>query len=751
MRWLGYIFILFSVINLNAQINQDSLLAIWNNKSVQDTSRLIALEKISKDIFMFTDPDSSYYYSQIQLNFAKQKGLKKHISTALYTIGVSKYFVSEYDSALFYFNQSLIIDQKTNSKQGVANNLNNIALVYKEKGDFTLAIKYNLQSLAIKREIGDLKGEASSFNNIGQIYQDKGDMALAIKNYTRSLQLKEELKDKPGMAKTLNNIGSLYYLQKEAKKALEYYSKSILIYEEVNEQYGVAGVLQNIGNLYDDNLDFDKALEYHFKSLKIKVNIGDKNGIANSYNNIGFVFKNKKDYNKALEYFNKSVELKKEMGDKQGLSSTYNNIGDVYRELTHYKKSLEFSSLALNLAKEIEGVGEILDASNVLYLSYKSLGMNSQALEMYELYVGMKDSLEREENQKELIRQEYKYSYEKKAAADSVSYAKEKQIKTAEIEKQKAQLKAKRNQQYGLYGGLLLVLVFAVFMYNRFKVTQKQKSLIEEQKELVEKAHKETQKQKEAVEEVHQEIKDSINYAKRIQSAILPSLKLVKNYLPHSFVLYKPKDVVSGDFYWLEHKDNYILFAAADCTGHGVPGAMVSVVCNNALNRSVREYGLTNPAEILNKTREIVVQEFEKSDDDVKDGMDISLCSLDFNNQSLKWCGANNPLWVVRNQELMEFKPNKQPIGKADNLQPFTTHTIELQKGDAIYVFTDGFADQFGGPKGKKFMYKPFKELLLSIQDKTMDEQKIMLEKHFEDWKGSLEQVDDVCVIGIRV
>ncbi|MCW8899039.1 MAG: serine/threonine-protein phosphatase, partial [Flavobacteriales bacterium] len=175
----------------------------------------------------------------------------------------------------------------------------------------------------------------------------------------------------------------------------------------------------------------------------------------------------------------------------------------------------------------------------------------------------------------------------------------------------------------------------------------------------------------------------------------------------------------------------------------------------NGLNRSVREHGLTEPGKILDKTREIVIQEFEKSEDDVKDGMDIALCSLKYkdgtDNAILQYAGANNPLWIIRNRELVEYKGNKQPIGKMDNPQPFTTHEIVLQKGDIIYIFTDGYADQFGGPKGKKLMYKPFKNLLLSVQEKTMDEQKRVLEQHFEDWKKSLEQVDDVCIIGVRI
>jgi ligand-binding sensor domain-containing protein/serine phosphatase RsbU (regulator of sigma subunit) len=297
------------------------------------------------------------------------------------------------------------------------------------------------------------------------------------------------------------------------------------------------------------------------------------------------------------------------------------------------------------------------------------------------------------------------------------------------------------------YSVLAVLLVFSFVRWRTAKLQQRQRELETE----VANATKHIIEQKEAVEEAHKEIKDSINYAKRIQSAILPAQKLVKQYLPQSFVLYKPKDVVAGDFYWMEHKDGKVLFAAADCTGHGVPGAMVSVVCNNGLNRSVHEHGLTDPAQILNKTREIVIKEFEKSEEDVKDGMDIALCLLQ--GSSLSYAGANNPLWIIRKdaEEIEVIKADKQPIGRYREAKPFTSHQVELNSGDTIYIFSDGFPDQFGGEKGKKFKASNFKRLLLSIKDESIDKQQELIGEAFEEWKGSLEQVDDVCVIGVKI
>jgi serine phosphatase RsbU (regulator of sigma subunit) len=259
----------------------------------------------------------------------------------------------------------------------------------------------------------------------------------------------------------------------------------------------------------------------------------------------------------------------------------------------------------------------------------------------------------------------------------------------------------------------------------------------------------------EIVSEKNKEITDSINYAKHIQNAILPSQQFFKSHFKGAFILYKPKAIVAGDFYWMHASGDHLYFAAADCTGHGVPGAMVSVICANALNRTVKEFGIRETGKILDKVRELVIDTFFYEENNntspVKDGMDISLCCLNIKTNELSWSGANNPLWIIREGSLIEYKPDKQPIGRTDHLRPFSTTNIQMKTNDGLYIFTDGYADQFGGEKGKKFKYSQFKKLLLGIKDKSGEEQHTVISKELDHWKRDLEQVDDILLIGIKI
>jgi serine phosphatase RsbU (regulator of sigma subunit) len=619
---------------------------------------------------------------------------------------------------------------------------NNLGMIHNVKGDISKTLSYFKSSLEIRKQIGDKKGIASSLNNIGFIHNDNGNVSMALSYYHKSLKIREEIGDKKGQSTCFNNIGTVYDNQGELEQGLQYYRKCLELSEEIGDNKGKAESFNNIGFIYIKQGKKKEGLEYHFKSLKLKEEMGYQRGIAYSLNNIGGVYLEEGELNEAMTYFKKSLAIRESINDIEEIATVLINIGKIHLKKGDTKLAINYAKRSMELSNVIGFPKVIRSSAELMSDVYESQGNGLKALQMYKLHIQMKDSLNNEEIQKAAVKQQAKYEYEKQKTIDDTEHDKLLAIEKEAKEKQKILTIATA-------GGLGLVVVFLLFVFNRLRVTKKQKLVIEKQKQEVE-------KQKEVVDEAHyeleeknQEIMDSIVYAKRIQSAILPPAKLVKEYLKKSFILYKPKDVVAGDFYWMEHKDNKVLFAAADCTGHGVPGAMVSVVCNNALNRSVREDGLTDPGKILNKTRDIVVQEFEKSEEEVKDGMDIALCSLEGN--KLHYAGAHNPLWIIRNGKIIETKANKQPIGKFENPEPYTTHSFYLEQGDSIYIFSDGYVDQFGGEKGKKFKAKAFRALLLSIQDKSMEEQKQIIDNSFETWKGALEQIDDVCVIGVGI
>ncbi|MGQ0829594.1 MAG: two-component regulator propeller domain-containing protein, partial [Bacteroidota bacterium] len=303
------------------------------------------------------------------------------------------------------------------------------------------------------------------------------------------------------------------------------------------------------------------------------------------------------------------------------------------------------------------------------------------------------------------------------------------------------------------YALAIILIVGIIFTYIKVR----ERKLITEKRVLEEKVEERTAEiaeQKKVIEEKNNDITASIRYAKRIQVAILPPDEFVKNYLPKTFVLFKPKDIVSGDFYWLSDKKDKVLFAAVDCTGHGVPGAFMSIVGHNLLDQIVAEQGLIKPSEILDALNKSVSDTLRQTHtDDVKDGMDIALCAFDRKTKQFEYAGAFNPLWLIRNGEIVETKADKFPIGnlKIGEQKKFTNHTIQLLEGDTLYIFSDGYADQFGGPHGKKLKYAVFKNMLLSIQHLSMEEQGEYLNKAIEEWRGDLEQVDDILVIGTRL
>lgn len=435
------------------------------------------------------------------------------------------------------------------------------------------------------------------------------------------------------------------------------------------------------------------------------------------------LFINQQKYDTAIYLIKKANTYFESINEKRIYSENLANLAYIYvskfknaSKLIYLDSAEIFADLSFKISSEIEYNRFILTNHNLRYVINKEKGDSKKAMDYLEKFVALNDSI-----------------YGQNARSKLVGIAIKQRDEIAE-----ANSKQQTFQRNAFIGGFVLMIILAGVSYRNGKRKQKDNITITKQKMLVETQNK--------------EIKDSIHYALRIQTAILPSHKIVKQYLENSFILYKPKDIVAGDFYWMETVNDLVLFAACDCTGHGVPGAMVSVVCHNALNRAVNEFGLTQPAAILDKAAEIVIENFSKSEDDIKDGMDISLCAYNTKTKTMQWAGANNPLWLLQNGELKETKADKQPIGMNENIKPFTNHTIALQTGETIYLFTDGFADQFGGETGqKKLTKKRFKDLILSVQNKTMQEQGIALDSFITEYKKDIEQIDDILVIGVKI
>ena len=736
---------------IQAQQNKIDSLQNLLKTSNDDTTKVNTLNDLCKQYINKGNYEAAMQYADQALFRAQKINFKKGIAYSFGNIGLIYKYQGNYGKALDSYFNSLTIREQIEDKRGLANTYNSIGLIYEYQGNYEKALDSHFKSLKIMEEIGNKKGVSFSYNNIGIVYEKQGNYEKALDNYFKSLTIKEEIGYKQGIASSYNNIGNIYYYLKNYDNALGNYEKSLKIEEEIGDKSGMADSYNNMGIIYLNQRNYQMALESHLKSLKIYEEIENQNGIASTYNNIGNIYEKQVNYEKALDNYLKGLKIYQEIGFKQGITASYINIGNIYLKQNKFGESYDYINRALIIYKEIGYKDGIKEAYFSLSELQNKKGDYKQAYKYHKLYSDIKDTLLNEQSAEQIAEMNTKYDSEKKD--------KELIKKDAEISKQQAETEKQNLQRNAFIIGFALVIVLAFFIFRGYRQKRNANKLLEEKNIFIENQKKLVENKNEIIEEKQREIIASITYAKRIQQAILPPDNLVREFLPDSFILYKPKDIVAGDFYWIETTlspvgrdgDGCILIAAADCTGHGVPGAMVSVVCNNALNRSLREFGLRDPGYLLDKTRELVIEQFEKSEEEVKDGMDISLCSLNYKTNQLLWAGANNPLWIIHNNQLVEIKSNKQPIGKYIETKPFTTHTIQLQKGDTIYLFSDGYADQFGGEHGKKFKGSKMKELLLSVQNKTMDEQKELLNQAFEFWKGNLEQVDDVLIIGIRI
>jgi len=692
----------------------DSLLQVLK-KSNDDKIKCNAFYLLG-DYFQTKNSDSSFTYFDQSIKLSKK--LKDEFMTAksLKGKGWTYYVLSEYDSAKIEYEKSLVIIEK----------------LLKNKTNSPDDIK-NLKTQ-----------KASCLRNIGVLYDAKSLYPEAIKLYFEALKVYQDIDDKIGISRVYGSLGISYKDQKLYDRALEYYNKSISINIENNNSKGNDANYVNLGNLYYSLENYDKALEYYLKVKSSYELANNQRGLGIIIGNIGGVYEQKNDYASALKNYKAALDINRKLGNKRIQTINLLDIGNINYLNKDYLQAEKFYTEALDLSLIIQANDITQDSYLNLSIIFEKTQRFKQGLEYYKKYIEFRDSTFSVDAKNKSIELEYAHEYEIKKVKDSLETSKQVAVYSLEIDKQNAELKVKRNQQMFLFGGLLMVFVFAIFMYNRFKVTSKQKNIIEQQKI-------QTEKQKELIEEHQKETIDSINYAKRIQYALLANDDLLKDNLQQHFVLFKPKDIVSGDFYWATKHQNKFYLAVCDSTGHGVPGAFMSLLNMGFLSEAIKEKNITKPNEILDYVRKRLIESI--GNDGQQDGMDSILICIETyeSDKIITYAAANNKPVVISDNLIIENTADKMPVGKGERTDPFTLFQLNAKTGDMLYLYTDGFADQFGGPKGKKFKYKQLNELLLNVSNNSTNEQNLELISVFEKWKGELEQVDDVLLVGIRI
>ncbi|MBM78151.1 MAG: hypothetical protein CL846_06685 [Crocinitomicaceae bacterium] len=604
---------------------------------------------------------------------------------------------------------------------------------------------YNLNNKNLaknKRKIFK-KALSQSYRDRAIYQEDHGQNDKAYENYDKGFKIDKEIDDSSSLAKSYLNLGRIFYYDGSKSKAIQFNNKSLELKKHLNDSSGMANVLNNLGSIYSAQKDYETAKDFFYKSLRIREAINDTNGLSSSYSNIADVFFQKKEFKKSLEYHTKSLLISKKSNDLVNIANSKIYIGEVYFKMGDIKKAISSSTYALKIAKEKSLLDLIKNCSKNLHKYYKINGDILNALKMHELFSKTKDTLSKMSAKDKILSNDIKLKIQE--------YENKQRLSALENEKNLLLEKEKTRREKTLNIALFIITssisIFLIIVFINYKKTKKQKSIISLQHVELDESHKE-------LNLIHKEIKDSINYAKKIQDALLISKSYINKILPNSFVFYKPKDVVSGDFYWA-HETNCgkIFFTVADCTGHGVPGAMVSMIGNALLNENIVEKKVYDTDVILENMRNKITTLLNEEgvENENKDGMHMALCCFDKQTMKLDYSGAFNPLIHITNNEINEIKANSQPIAlySGEN-KPFDKHTIKIKPNDSIFLYSDGFQDQFGGEKGKKYMSKRFKQFLLNIYNRSLEDQYFSIKSEFTNWKGNEEQVDDVCIMGLK-
>jgi len=691
----------------------------------------------------------NFYFKALKIR--EENDYTEDIAASLENIGDTYKKLNQYDKALEYLNRALVLRNTIGDNSKIAYCFNSFGNFYMQVKIFEKALDYYSKSLELRIQIGDKKDIAASYNNIGTLHRELQNFDKALEYYNKALELRKQTGNKEAVAASFNSIGSLHWLKKDYKNAIDNYKLALKIRQELDEKIQIAATLKNLGIIYKDMNDFPTSLDYYQQSIEISIEVNDLIGVASIQNLKGNLYKKSKEFDKAIEFYTNAHNLYKQINQRKEMALVANNLGEIYNQEKQTAKAILSYNEAYSISTEIKDKNTAKDAALGLANVYKTTGNSAKGLEFFTIYSSLKDSIQNDMNKKRIAEMEFDTEIKIK---DNELLQQEYKLKGTE-----AELSRQRAFIVGTIVVIILIALFTVLVLIQFSQKKKAFVLLAEKSSQLEDANNQLADKNKELGIKNDQITDSITYAKQIQEAILPPSELISHHFPNHFVMYRPKEIVSGDFYWFSVQENYLFIAVVDCTGHGVPGAFMSMIGNTLLNEIINVQKTYDTAEILQKLDNGVIHALKQdssSDKRQEDGMDITLCRIDKQSGTVDVALANHRLVIIKNGELSFIEGDSFAIGgmykiKQRKQAKYESHSFPIEKGMKLYMHSDGIIDQFGGNDNERFKTPNFHKLLLETQQNDMHEQFLTINQRFDEWKGIRKQLDDVMVIGIEL
>ncbi len=703
-----------------------------------DTERVNTLNKLAFEI-RSSDPGECLELSDEAFLLAQKTLHGRGEAVALLHKGFAWRNMNEPSKAVHFYQLALNRSKEIGNLKVQGQVYNALGNIYNSLSNLYISLDYHRKALAIRSQLKDSVAYALSLANMSNVLSKLGKTTEAKENFMIAIRIQRKTNERNDLATSLNGIANIYTDEGSYVKALENYLMALKIFDESNDLRGKSVVLNNIGNCHYYLEDFTLAEKYYRQAIDIAEETNDTRAKARSGMNIGALYLKKHQAKESLPYYEKALEQYRDAKDKGGEATVLSALAVVYIELGNTKLGEEKLEQSLRISRAINNLLITQETYEQLYKTYDERGEFQKALYFHKKMVELSDSLSKAD--KEVKIEELETAFDMKE--------KESQIAMLNQENKMREEKI-RDQRIIVAVAIAASVIFLIMLVLIYKSNQKSKA-----------ANVALSDAYGLIHEKNKNISDSIQYAKKIQDAMLAPVEQIRELLPESFVLFLPKDVVSGDFYWItgidiqdgqQKGERVIGVAAVDCTGHGVPGALMSMMGNTLLNQTLKEKinGPGDALTYLHRQLPVMLRSHGQTGS-VRDGMDMSFISLHLQRGAIMFAGANNPALMVSKSKLIEIKADRMAIGGTDTKFEFNSQVIKVQPGDQLYLFSDGYADQFGGPKGKKMNYSRFKELVLELSALPIETQQEEFQKRFLSWKGDEEQVDDVLLIGIRI